>query len=206
MAGMLAKHKEVIGKQFNNWIVLECLPQKRLLVKCTKCNRELNRERRTIIGTKRAVKSCQFCNKKHGKSNLKEFRLWCGLKQRCNDINCSKYPIYGGRGIKVCERWHSFENFISDMGPRPSPKHSIDRINNDGNYEPENCRWATVEEQSNNKRTTVRISFRGELVPLTIACRSLGFEPEGVRSIAHQRQISHQRAFKEYILTRGINI
>lgn len=71
---------------------------------------------------------------------------------RCRRPRNRAFKDYGGRGICVCERWKSFENFLADMGPRPSPKHSIDRINNDGNYEPGNCRWATAEMQGNNRR------------------------------------------------------
>ena len=81
-----------------------------------------------------------------------EYRAWAALRNRCSNPNHDAYKNYGGRGIKVCERWNDFLAFLEDMGPRPSPKHSIDRINNDGNYEPDNCRWATRSEQCRNMR------------------------------------------------------
>lgn len=87
----------------------------------------------------------------HGLTHSREYRVWWDMKQRCTNPNNSRFYKYGGRGISVCERWSRFENFYADMGPRPSPKHSIDRIDNDGNYEPGNCHWATRSEQQHNK-------------------------------------------------------
>jgi hypothetical protein len=77
---------------------------------------------------------------------------WKGMRQRCGNKNNTSYKNYGGRGISICKRWESYENFIKDMGPKPSPRHSIDRINVNGNYEPSNCRWATPSQQTKNRR------------------------------------------------------
>ena len=80
------------------------------------------------------------------------YGAWAGMFSRCENTNDPNYRNYGRRGIKVCRRWYEFKDFLKDMGPRPSLKHSIDRSNNDGNYEPKNCRWATRSEQMPNRR------------------------------------------------------
>lgn len=80
------------------------------------------------------------------------WRSWWGLRQRCTNPKATGYANYGGRGITVCERWTKFENFLADMGPKPSPDHSIDRIDSDGPYAPENCRWATMDVQQANRK------------------------------------------------------
>ncbi len=99
----------------------------------------------------------------HGMTKTKEHRTWRGLRSRCNDPSNKGYKNYGGRGIKVCERWDSFENFFADMGPAPSPKHSIDRFPNvNGDYGPGNCRWATDAEQHANRRDNCYLEYRGE--------------------------------------------
>ena len=88
----------------------------------------------------------------HGMTKTVEYRTWFHMRERCEKATHPSYANYGGRGIRVCERWMSFKNFFADMGRRPSPKHSIDRIDNDGNYEPGNCRWATAKQQMSNQR------------------------------------------------------
>ena len=92
-------------------------------------------------------------NRKHSMSSTDEYWVWSDMIRRCENKNRSDYHRYGGRGISVCEKWrNSVTEFVADMEPRPSPKHSIDRIDNDGNYEPGNCRWATPKEQRANQR------------------------------------------------------
>jgi hypothetical protein len=89
---------------------------------------------------------------RHGRTDTAEHNTWIGMKGRCYNPANPKFYRYGGRGITVCERWRdNFENFAADMGPRPSPLHSIDRIDNDRGYEPGNCRWATQLEQQRNR-------------------------------------------------------
>jgi hypothetical protein len=96
----------------------------------------------------------------HGMTNTPEFNTWQGIKQRCYWPRYSQFHRYGGRGITVCDRWlgkGGFENFLTDMGKRPTRFHQLDRVNNDGNYEPGNCRWATPKEQADNRSTTVML-------------------------------------------------
>lgn len=93
---------------------------------------------------------------------MPEYTCWGRMRQRCENPKNKSFRDYGGRGISVCARWQSFENFIADMGKRPSKNHSIERINNDGNYEPSNCRWATRAEQAINKRNNRYLTHNGE--------------------------------------------
>jgi hypothetical protein len=112
---------------------------------------------------------------KHDLADTPEHIIWMAMRGRCNNPNNPKHYRYGGRGIRVCEQWdRSFADFYTDMGPRPSPKHTIDRINNDGNYEPGNCRWATRTEQANNRRTSRLVSFDGRVQTLAQWARELG--------------------------------
>ena len=99
---------------------------------------------------------------KHGMRRHPMYQSWCAMKSRCNNPNDKGYKHYGGRGIKICERWLIFENFMADMLPTWKPGLSLDRYpNNDGNYEPGNCRWATDSEQERNKRVRGAIPYKG---------------------------------------------
>ena len=98
----------------------------------------------------------------HGKSKTKEYAVWCRMWSRCTNPIVDRFPRYGGRGISVCGRWGKFENFWEDMGPLPGPGFSIGRIDNDGNYEPANCRWENSKQQSYNRCDTVYREINGE--------------------------------------------
>jgi hypothetical protein len=115
-------------------------------------------------------------NLTHGMSKTSEYRIWSNMRRRCSNPDCAAWPNYGGRGIKVCERWESFDNFIADMGQRPSLKHTVERINNDGDYCPENCRWATRAEQNLNYSRNHRITFGGETLTLSQWSKRLGMK------------------------------
>lgn len=96
-----------------------------------------------------------------------EYRIWKGMNKRCSCPSDSVFRFYGGRGIRVCDRWsRSFVSFLEDMGPRPSTKHTIDRIDPSGNYEPRNCRWLLGAKQNRNRRDTVYLTIQGETKPL----------------------------------------
>lgn len=105
---------------------------------------------------------CKPCNKQHGMRGTPEYVSWQHMKDRCNNPNSQDFHRYGYRGITVSDEWNSFEVFYSDMGPRPSVEHSIERRDNDGNYEKSNCYWATRDEQSRNRRSNVMLTFQGE--------------------------------------------
>lgn len=112
---------------------------------------------------------------KHGGRHTSEYKIWERMLHRCKNPNNERYARYGGRGIKVCERWQeSFANFLADMGPRPSPKHTVDRIDNDGHYEPSNCRWATQMEQTRNSSRTKDLTLNGETMCMTAWAQRLG--------------------------------
>jgi hypothetical protein len=133
---------------------------------CPKCKKEKISESRKI----------------HGQSNSKEYMAWAEIKRRCYNKNNKDYYRYGGRGIKVCDRWlNSFENFFADMGERPE-KYSIDRIDNDGNYCPENCRWVTHKEQCNNKSNNVFLTIRGKTMSIKEWSTYTGQNHKTVRS------------------------
>lgn len=119
-------------------------------------------------------------NKIHGLVNLKEYSIWVAMRERCNNPRSANYPRYGGRGISVCPRWNSFELFLKDMGPRPPGRSdtrslfSIERLDNNKDYCPENCTWVTSQQQARNRRVSRRISFNGESLCLAEWAARLG--------------------------------
>lgn len=117
----------------------------------------------------------------HGMYGSAEHRTWIQLKNRCYNERGEDFPDYGGRGIRVCDRWiNSFENFFADMGPRPSPKHKIERVNNYGNYCPENCVWETDHTQSRNKRNNHWLLIDGEILIAADVAKKLEVDKSGL--------------------------
>jgi hypothetical protein len=117
----------------------------------------------------------------HGKSGTPEFWIWCGIKKRCYEPRSTVFRYYGGRGIKVCDRWReSFAAFLEDMGPRPSPDHSIDRVDPNGDYRPENCRWATTIEQRRNCRSNRVLTHDGQSLCIAEWAERTGIRPRTI--------------------------
>jgi len=113
-------------------------------------------------------------NSQRGKTTT-EYISWCHLRYRCCNPKNHKYKDYGARGIKVCERWlESFNNFLEDMGKKPSKEYTIDRIDNNGDYEPSNCKWSNPKEQNRNQRTNVIVEYDGEKMVLIDFCKKIG--------------------------------
>ena len=131
----------------------------------------------------------------HGLSHkIPEYSVWKNIRRRCNNKKRDDYERYGGRGIRVCERWDDFELFLEDMGHRPSDKHSIDRIDNDKDYNPENCRWVTSTEQQRNKGNNYYIEYNGETMCMSAWAEKLGFSRDLLKNRIY-RGWSIEKAF-----------
>lgn len=138
---------------------------------------------------------------KHGSCNTSEYIAWSNMKQRCSDPNYKEFHLYGGRGIKVCDRWiGSFTNFFEDMGKTPIGS-EIDRINNDGHYSPENCRWTTAKVNCRNRRTTRFITHNGETLSVEDWAEKVGVSGSVIR-----QRLDRQKWSVEKTLYTPVNL
>lgn len=171
---------QLIGQTFNRLTLIEEIEPmrygtttvRRALFKCN-CGTEKAIYLLNVVSGQ--IKSCGCINKglakkvTHGMSYIPEHGIWRNMKGRCLSSKHPDYKNYGARGIKVCDRWldpiHGYNNFITDMGERPSKKHSVERVDNDGDYTPKNCKWATPSEQALNKRTSKKNRTHGTEQP-----------------------------------------
>lgn len=156
------------GQRFDKLVVVEYIGKGFWKLKCDCGNDQKSTAYKLRIGQ---IKSCgcnyfrkgiNHPNSKHLNTKSRAYKSWVHMRARCLSKKCPAYKHYGGRGIKICERWMDFKKFYEDMGDPPE-KHSIDRIDNNSNYTPENCRWATQKQQQRNRRNNIRYS--GKIIP-----------------------------------------
>lgn len=189
--------QDLTGKQFTRWVVIEISEprngQTYWLCHCL-CGTIKPVAAQALLNGR--SKSCRCLDhelfaarvRKHGFSYLPEFKIWRNMKSRCENPRDIGYTFYGGRGITVCTRWQVFENFLADMKPRPSPKHTIERKDNDFGYSPENCRWATYKEQNNNHRGNHLLTYKGRTLTITQWAEECGLKPV---TLSHRINYSH---------------
>jgi len=131
------------------------------------------------------------------------YSTWAGMRERCYKTFNISYPNYGGRGIKVCDRWqNSFRNFYDDMGDRPSPSHTLDRLDNNKDYSPENCAWSTKEEQGSNKRNTIKLFYRGGVITYRDAAAISGLSHKRLYSRIAMQGWTVERAIETPVAKR----
>ena len=140
----------------------------------------------------------------HGMRQTPEYKIWAGIRNRGLNRNTKAYPAYGGRGIFICPRWlNSFEHFYADMGSRPSLRHSIERIDNNLGYSPDNCRWATRSEQNRNKRNNHLITLDGETLPLAVWADRLNVPYHRAKNRINRLNWTAERALLTPVLPTG---
>lgn len=112
---------------------------------------------------------------RHGRYGTSEYNSWASMRARCLNPKHNRYPSHGGRGITICSRWlNSFSNFYADMGKKPTPEHTLERLDNEGHYDPYNCCWATPIDQARNRRSSLKLEFRGVSKPAKTWAEELG--------------------------------
>lgn len=180
------------GTRFGKWVVRGPAPTRRhvgnharVFVECD-CGTArslpvtvLTKGRSVACGCAGRQKS-KLSNTKHGGSDSNLYKIWRSMRDRCENPKSKDYCRYGARGIQVCRRWQDFSAFRADVGDRPSKTHGLDRIDNDGHYEPNNVRWATAYEQSLNKRTNRRVECFGRNLTLTEWAKVIGISVQAL--------------------------
>jgi hypothetical protein len=167
----MPKKIDKTGMQFGSWTVLHRVAGPVWLCRC-KCGVERAIGSGSLTsGTSTKCASCK--SRTHGMDGTKVYYIWAGMKQRCQNQKYHSFKYYGGRGIKVCDEWQRFESFYKDMGDVPEGM-SLGRIDNDGDYSPENCRWETAKQQIRNRSNTTYITHQGETKSLAEWAEKIG--------------------------------
>jgi len=178
---------DITGRRFGRLVALGQVLRRpaRWLCECD-CGNESIVSYGHLTETHKPIKSCGCITKDrltvHGLTAHKDYGIWKAMRQRCNNHRYPRYSDYGGRGITICASWDDFAVFIHDMGDRPTPKHSIERRNNDGNYSPENCKWATLTEQARNTRRSRILTLNGVSMTVPEWAEKLGVNKGSIHS------------------------
>ena len=189
---MVSRRIVKVGSRFNRLTVLALAglpdhPQSLLLCGCDCGTSKIMKARDVVHGrakscgclqresAQRVVRDVHEKNRKHGLCDSDTYNSWQSMIERCRNERNDRFASYGGRGITVCVRWMDFRNFLSDMGERPKGR-TLDRKDNDGNYEPDNCRWATPKQQQRNARRTTFVDYHGKRRVFRDLCEQLGID------------------------------
>ena len=177
---------DLSGQKFGRWSVLDYAGASYWHCVCT-CGAN-----RKVFGANLTRGQSLSCgcfaadqNTTHGLSRSRVYSIWEGMKARCTNPSSTYWHRYGGRGISFCERWQKFENFYADVGDPPTEAHSLGRVDNDGNYTPENVRWETPEQQNHNKVLNHKVTIDGVTKTLTQWAQENGLKPSTVMSRIH---------------------
>ncbi len=210
----MGRWKDLTGLKIRRWTVLEYVDKDKYGNSRWRCRCDCGTER-IVNGTNLMNKNGTFscgcylieCLRKRsithgvlvdGKCPT-EYSIWHSMISRCENKNTACFHVYGGRGIKVCDRWrNSFENFLEDMGSRPSKYYSLDRINNDGNYEPDNCRWATRKEQFRNISKNLWVVFNGERMIMKDFMKKTGITSNHCSSLFYDKKMNGDEIYQWY--------
>lgn len=189
--------EEMIGKKFGKLIVIKYRrehdryghPRTKVFCECD-CGNKTWVHKQALFCKKVKSPSCGCGNKLtrfkriHGSKENDTYYIWVSMRARCRN---KRFRLYNGRGIKVCPEWDSFEVFNRDMGERPKNT-SLERIDNNGNYEPSNCRWATKKEQANNRSTSILVKIDGRLISVEEATKVLGKSKRVIQDMLNKRK------------------
>lgn len=181
-----------------------------MILICPKCSKHFDcKDKRQIF----CSKSCASQRKRRssakthgacvGGNRCAEYGIWLAMRDRCNNPNNKYFKNYGARGIKVCKRWNDFSKFIEDLGYRPDKSFTLERINNDGNYARENCKWATRIEQMRNTRLSIKITINGKQKSLGEWSEIYNIKPGTVRTRKKRKNITWEEALSRPVDNRG---
>jgi len=183
--------QDLTGRKFKRLTVVKKIEKGGWECLCDCGNTTIAKDSHSLTSGKR--KSCGCINKPHGRHGEKIYKIWKNMRARCNCVKSSGYNKYGARGVKVAERWSNFLLFVEDMGEMPTPQHSIERIDPNGNYEPSNCKWIPLDEQKWNKSSSRIVEYKGIRNNLNLWAQEFGVTRESLRRCVVNEKICENK-------------